>query len=159
MFDAVSAGVPASQALDFLRENAILAKAGVTELKFAVDGVTSVLNAFHIQVKDTNKVTAAFFTAQKYGKTTVEELTKKIGSSAPTARAAGLSFQELLATYAELTKQGIDTAESTTAIKATIKALIKPAEGAAEVFSDLNIQVGLRAVREQGLFNVIHKIN
>ena len=159
LFDAISAGVHVSEVYKFLRENAILAKGGVTTLGEATDGATSIMNAYGIEVENTNKITSAFFTAQKFGKTTVGELTKEIGVVAPIAKTAGVSFQELLSTYAELTKQGIKTTDATTAIKATILALIKPSEQAKKTFADLNIEVGLNAIRNQGLFTVLQKVS
>jgi len=159
LFDAISAGIPAGNAIDFLRENAILAIGGVTDLGSSVDGTTTVINAFKRNVSETAQITAAFFSAQKFGKTTVDELNKEIGNSAPIANSAGVSYQELLSTYAELTKQGIKTTDATTAIKAIITAVAKPTTEARMKFKELGISVGLTAVREQGLFNILQKVS
>ncbi len=158
LFDTISAGVPAADAIEFLRKASVLAIGGVTSLGTAVDGVTTIVNSYGLSMKDVSKVTAAFFSAQKFGKVTVEELNQEVGSSAPIAHAAGVSFQELLSIYAELTKEGIKATEATTAIKGIINAVIKPTQESEKVFKSLGIQVGLTAVRQQGLYNILVKV-
>lgn len=159
LFDAVSAGVPAGEAIAFMNENAKLAVAGVTDLGVAVDGTTSILNAYQLATSETEKVTAAFFSAQKYGKITVAQLSEEVGSVAPIAKQADVSYQELLTTYAVLTSQGIHAAEATTAIKASILAVINPSEQAKKTFESLGIETGLNAVRQQGLFTILKKVS
>ena len=138
LFDAISAGIPAADAIDFLNETTRLAIGGVTDLGTAVDGTTSILNAYGLQMSETEKVTSAFFSAQKFGKTTVAELSQEVGRVAPIAKQARVSYQELLSTFAILTKQGIQTTEATTAIKAAITALIKPAAQVIDKVDELN---------------------
>ena len=159
LFDTISAGVPAGEAIEFLRKASELAIGGVTDLSVAVDGVTSVVNAYGLGAGDVSKVTAAFFSAQKFGKTTVAELSDEIGKVAPIAKTAGVSYQELLSTFAELTKQGIKTTEASTAIKAAITALINPSVDAKKKFDELGISSGISAVRQEGLFNILKQIS
>ncbi|HCC71264.1 MAG TPA: hypothetical protein DEQ09_08960, partial [Bacteroidales bacterium] len=68
LFDSISAGIKAGDSIKFMNEAAKLAKGGVTSLSIAVDGMTSIMNAYGLSAKDAEKVSAAFFTAQKYGK-------------------------------------------------------------------------------------------
>ena len=159
LFDAVSAGVAARDSLKFLDEAALLATAGVSDMESVVDGMTTVMNVWDEGMGDMSKVSAAFFSAQKKGKFYVADLASEIGKSASIAKVAGLSYQELMATYAELTKRGLPLELSTTAIKAAILAVTKPSKEAKEVFEKLEIQTGLNAVTNQGLFNILRKIN
>ena len=71
LFDVVSAGVPASESVEFLGDAAKLATAGVTETSVAVDGLTSVMNAYQIEFGKANEVSDKFFAAQQKGKTTM----------------------------------------------------------------------------------------
>lgn len=159
LFDAVSAGVKASESQEFMAVASKLAIGGVTTLSAAVDGLTTILNAYSLETSEAEKVASAFFSAQKFGKTTVDELTKSIGQAAPIAKQAGLSYQELLSTYAELTKQGINTELSTTAIKATLIAILKPSDRAKKKFNELGIATGATALKEQGLFAILQKVS
>lgn len=158
LFDIVSAGIPAGESIDFMREAANLALGGATDLTTAVDGMTSVMNAFGLETDEANQVSAAFFSAQKFGKTTVAELSSSIGQIAPIAKQAGLSYQELLTSMSLLTKQGIATDQATTALKATITAITKPSVESAAAFERLGIDVGASALQGDGLRSILGKI-
>jgi TP901 family phage tail tape measure protein len=159
MFDAISAGVPAGEAIGFLHKNAKLAIGGVTDLGTAVDGTTTILNAFGRDVSELDEITNAFFTSQKYGKTTVEDLAKEIGKVAPVANLAGLTYQETLSAIAAITLGGIKTAEASTYLKGALQAVIKPTKEAEEVLRAYGIPVGIAEVRSAGLGNVLTKLN
>jgi len=120
LFDAVSAGIPAGQAMEFLSTATELAIGGATETSIAVDGLTTVINAFSLDASQATDVSDAFFTAMKFGKTTVAELASSIGPLAPTARAAGLSFDEMLGGVSALTKAGFNTANAVTAMQGAL---------------------------------------
>jgi len=158
LFDSVSAGVPAAQSIEFMEVASQLALGGVTDLSTAVDGMTTVINAFQLETTEANKIANAFFTAQKFGKTTVEELANSIGTVAPHAQRAGMSYQELLAAMAELTKQGIKTDLAATALKSTITAIEKPSQKAKDTFDKLGISYGTGAIKSEGLMNILTQI-
>ena len=92
LFDTISAGVGAGDAIKFMDVAGKLAIGGVTNISTAVDGLTSVMNAYGIENFDATKAANTFFTAQKFGKTTVEALANSIGQIAPIANSAGMSF-------------------------------------------------------------------
>jgi len=158
LFDTISAGVDAADSIEFLDEAAKLAIGGVTDLSTAVDGMTSILNAYGLAATEANKISSAFFTAQKFGKTTVGELASTIGQIAPIAKTAGISFQELLSAMALLTKQGIQTDMAATALRATITALISPDKMAADAFEKLSIKTGITAIRQEGLAKTLLQV-
>lgn len=158
LFDSVSAGVAAGEATDFLKKAAVLAQGGVTQLGVAVDGMTSIINAYGLDQERATDVANAFFTSQKFGKTTVEELSNSIGKVAPIAASAGISFEELLASVSQLTLAGISTDEAITAMKGTITALIKPADEAEKYLRALEIPMGKAAFEGGKLGDTMHKI-
>jgi hypothetical protein len=49
LFDTISAGIPAGQAIEFLNASSKLAVGGVTDLRIATDGMTSVFNVYKEQ--------------------------------------------------------------------------------------------------------------
>lgn len=155
LFDAVSAGIPAAEVIEFLNKNAILATGGVTDLKTAVDGTTSIMNAYSLATSETERVTSAFFTAQKFGKTTVAELAANIGKVAPIAKQAEISFETLLGATAQLTLGGLRTEEATTALQAAISSIIKPSKEAEKVLREFNIPVGASELRSRGLSDAL----
>ena len=64
-------------------------------------------------------------TTQNLGKTTVDELASSMGTVIPVANASNFSIEELSASYAQLTKNGVATAESGTYLKAMLSELSK----------------------------------
>ena len=133
LFDVVSAGVAVGESLTFLETASKLAVAGVTDTKTAVDGLTSVMNAYSLEAEDAGAISDKFFAAQKAGKTTIAELSSSIGQVAPIANATGVSIDGLLGAMSALTLQGISTAQSATQIRAALNAVIKPTEEAKKV--------------------------
>lgn len=159
LFDAISAGIPATKSVEFLHEASILAVGGVTDLRTAVDGLTSILNTYSLSTEYAAEVSDAFYVAQKYGKTTVEKLVNQIGRVAPIAKIAGVSFQEMLGALASLTKGGLNTEESVTILRQVIAALIKPAHQASLVLKDASVPTGILAVRTKGLVFALEQLN
>ncbi len=159
LFDTVSAGINAANALDVLDAAGILATAGATNLKIATDGLTTVINAFGIEATEGENVASAFFSAQKYGKTTVEELATSVGKIAPVMKNAGVSYQETLSMMAELTKNGINTAEATTYLKSAFSSLIKPSIDAEKVLRKYGVPVGAVEIESAGLAKTLNALN
>ena len=141
LFDTISAGVDAGKSIKFLRTASKLAIGGVTDVSVAVDGLTSVMNAFGKKTFDAMEASQTFFTAQKFGKTTVAELAANIGKVAPIAAAAGANFKQVAAAMSTLTLSGLKTDEATTGLKAIFTAVIKPASDAAKVFKKYRIEL------------------
>jgi len=127
LYQALSAGVPKDNAIDFLSVASMAAQAGVTDVKTAVDGISSVINAFGMDASQAEEVADSLFTTVRGGKTTFAELAANIGKVAPLASAAGVSMDQMNALLVQMTKRGLSTEEATTALKGTLTALIKPA--------------------------------
>lgn len=122
-YEAHSAGIGAGEGIEFVTTSAKAAKAGLTETKVAVDGLTTVLNAFHLETEKTGKVADVMFQTVNLGKTTFPELASSLSNVASIAAASGVEFEEVAGAIATLTKQGVPTAEATTQIRAAIVGL------------------------------------
>lgn len=158
LYQVISAGIDAADALDVLRVAARAAVAGVTDTYTAVDGLTTVLNAFGVAAKDAGSIADQMFTTVRLGKTTFGELAAQIGTVAPAAAAAGLSTEELFASIATLTQGGINTAEATTYLRQTIMSIVQPSQQAAKAAQELGIQFGAEALQSKGLFGVLEDV-
>jgi TP901 family phage tail tape measure protein len=151
LYQVISAGVDASQAMDFLQLAMKSAQAGATDLFTAVDGLTTVLNAWGLQMKDLEAVSDAIFVAVREGKTTFQELAQSIGIVAPTASQAGVSLEEVLSAVAALTKQGIDTQRAMTSLNYAIQSIIAPSEKAKKTAQNLGIEFNATQLKAMGL--------
>lgn len=158
-YQIISAGATsAAQAQETLTAANRLAVGGVTDVATAADGLTSVLNAYGSRVQSAADVSDILFVGVRAGKTTVEELSNSLGKVAPIAAAAGVEFDQLVASVAALTKGGISTREAVTGVRGILAAVVKPSQEAEEAAKRLGIQfnaAGLEALGFQGFLNQV----
>ncbi len=122
LYDLLSASVDPARALDVLRVATKAAKGGMTDTAVAVDGLTSVLNAFGMSAGQAGHVADVMFQTVKRGKLTFPDLAANIGKVAPMARAAGMSMEDMMAAIATMTRQGLSAEEATTRLVNILKA-------------------------------------
>lgn len=151
LYSAISAGVPKSNALEFMRVASKAAIGGVTDVATTVDGLSSTINAFELDASDAKAVADSMFTAVKGGKTTFEELSNSLFNVAPAAAAAGVSFQEINAGIAALTAGGTPTKVASTQIRAALTGLQKPSADLDKIFQSLGYENAQLAVESKGL--------
>lgn len=85
VYQAISAGVDAGHAVGFVKDMAIAAKAGFTDTTTAVNGVTTVLNAYGKSAEEATAVTDQMLLAQNFGKTSFGEMAQSMGNVIPIA--------------------------------------------------------------------------
>lgn len=138
LYQAISAGVPQSNVFEFLEVAQKSAKGGVTDLATAVDGISSVVNAYGADVIDASKASDLMFTAVKNGKTNFEQLSSSIYNVTPVASAMGVSFEDVTAGLASITAQGVPTTVATTQMRAMFAELGKDTTGISKIFKELS---------------------
>lgn len=149
-YDLVSAGVPANEAISVLRDSAEFATGALGTTAEAVDLVTSSLNAYGLEAKDSTRVTDIFAQAVADGKVTAAQLGASIAQIAPIAAQSGVSLEEVSAGFALLTAKGVPAAQAATQMRAAISALLTPNKQ----LNDLQAQTGInfaKLAREKGL--------
>lgn len=139
-YQAISASVDASKAVDFMRISALGAKAGFTDMTTATDALTTIINAYGMKTERASDMMDRLIVTQNLGKTTVDEIGKSIGQVIPTAASAGMSIDELLASVASLTASGTQTSAAMTGMKAALSNIIKPTADAAKVAQSLGLE-------------------
>ena len=125
VYEAISSGQSAGDAINFVSNATKLATAGFTSSSTAVDVLTSALNAYGLKASDISNVNDTLIKTQNLGKITIDELGKSIGQVIPTAATFGVSLQQLGAGYAELTARGVKPAEATTQLNSMFNQLGK----------------------------------
>ena len=125
LYQSLSASVDQGNAVKFTTDAAKLARGGFTDLTKAVDVLTTIQNAYGMSTKQTSRIADKLVTTQNLGKVTVDELGQVMARSIPTARAYNVNLDTLLATYAVMTKNGNQAADSTTLLNATFNELGK----------------------------------
>lgn len=157
-YQAISAGRTVAQAPAFLEAAFKAAAAGASTADEAVDALTTVMNAFKSQAIDVNTASDVLFATIKAGKTTMSELAASLGQVAPVAASAGVQFKDIAAAMAAVTASGLNTAETATALKATIVGILKPSQSAAKALKSIGVSSDTLADSSLGLEDAIRKV-
>ena len=134
LYQTISAGVEAGDAFEFLGVAQKAAEGGVTDLTTAVDGITSVVNAYGTEVITATEASDLMFTAVRLGKTTFGEMAAQLSDVVPTATAVGVQFGDLTAAIATMTSQGTKTQKATTFLNQALTELSKSGQKGFESF-------------------------
>lgn len=150
LYQALSAGVPANNAIDFMRVSSKAAIAGVTDTKTVVDGLTTVINSFGLKTTDAQQVADMMFQTVKDGKTEFADLSGALYNVAPSAAAAGVKFSEVSAALSQLTSRGVPTSVATTQIRAGIDTIVKGSPALEKTFKKAGFASGSAALKQIG---------
>ena len=146
-YNALSAGVEENNLIEFMRTASKVAVADGTEVSTAIDGMTTVLNAFKLESSQAGAVADAMFKTVARGKTNFDDLAKNIAQVAPVAAASNVEFKQVLASMATMTKQGMKTAVSATYLRGAIIGMNKAlGDGWSETMS---LQDGMQLLWEK----------
>lgn len=157
-YQAISAGVEAGKSVEFLSVATKTAKAGFTDTTTAIDGLTTVINAYGLATEDAIKISDQMMIAQNFGKTTINEMSKSLGNVIPIAASLDIKTEELFASIAVLTKNGIGTSEAITGLKAAFSNIVKPSKEAADAAASLGIEFNASGLKAKGLQGFIGEI-
>ena len=151
-YQTISSGITnTSEALRFLEVSANAARAGLTTVEIAVDGLSSTINAFGFQAAEADDVADKFFKTVELGKLRFADLARGIGLVAPIAVELGVSLEELLAAGAALTSGGNTLRQSFTAVRGILNAVLRPAEKATNIAREMGLEFSVSALRTKGL--------
>jgi len=150
LYEAISAGVPKDNAVDFLAVASKAAIAGVTDTKVAVDGLTSIINAYGLKTSDAKEISDAMFQAVNIGKFQFQDLASAIAIATPLASSLGIGFKEVLAAGATLTSQGFSISEALTSVRSAMTAIISPNKAMQAVLDQTGYSTGEALLKAKG---------
>lgn len=151
LYDIISSGVPAGQAIEYLNTAAQAAVGGVTSVAVAVDGLTSATNAWVAQGLTVTEASDQMFQAVNKGKMTFEQLAGSIGTVSAMAAGLNVPLADVLAIVAQLTLNGMSTAEAMTAVRSALTNIVKPTGQLQQQFPDLARQFTRARLEGEGL--------
>lgn len=152
LYQAISAGAAAGEEANELLTVALKTSiGGVTDVATAVNGLTTVLNAWNKDTSEAEAVADVLFTTMRNGKTTIGELSQFLFVAAPTAAALGISFEELSAAITAMTLQGTPTRVAFTGIRQAMASILRPSKELEDAFFGVAGQSAQTVLRTQGL--------
>jgi len=148
LYETISAGITdTGEAIKFLGVASKLAVAGVSDTKTTVDALTTVINAYGLSASDVTKVSDVMFKTVEAGKTKINLLAGSIGNVASSAALSGVTFEELSAAIAIMTKATGQTDETMTALNRLFLSITNATPQVIKNAADLGIEWTASALR------------
>ena len=135
----------------FMESNSKLATAGFTDMDTAVSTTAKILNAYRMEVGETDRIHTILMQTQNKGITTVGELGQNLAKVTPTAAAFGVAFEDVGASLATMTAQGIKTEVATTYLSGLISELGKQGTTASVALLEVAEANGMTATSMQDM--------
>lgn len=143
-YEAVSAGALAgAESTELLGDAATLAIAGVSDLSTSVGVLTSIVNAYGLELNQASEISDILFKTVEKGVTTIPELATAMGDIIPFAAALGFEIEDVFAAVATLTKAAGkgSTSKIGTQLKALFKDLVNEASPAAVKLEQFGVSI------------------
>jgi len=157
MFFITSAGARGKTAMEILKASAQAAKIGLGETKNVAFAAVSAVNAYGAANLDASEAVAILVKTVREGNLEASTLAPTLGRVLPIASELGVSFNQVGAAYAAMTRLGVNAEESATMLRSVMATLLKPTKGARDQLEAFGLSAsGLRTqLREKGLLDVL----
>jgi TP901 family phage tail tape measure protein len=149
--------VDGADAARLMGEASRFAVTAVTDVNTAILAGSGALNAYGESADQAEDLFAKMFKTIELGRVRASELTS-IGDVAILGKQAGLSLEEVFASLATLTVQGIKANKAMTQLRGIFVKLIKPTEEGARFFEKLGFESGSAAVKTLGFGKVLQEL-
>ena len=160
LFFITSAGLRGADATTVLEASLKGAAAGLGDTKTIADLATSAVNAYGAAQLDGAQAVDVLTEAVREGKLEPAELAGAMGQVLPLASALGVSFNEVGASMAAMSRTGTDASTASTQLRQILASLTKPTAEAETALAGMGLSAeGLRAqIKEEGLLSVLETL-
>jgi len=157
LYFVASAGIDGATAMQVLEQSLKASAIGMGDTAIIADTVSSALNAYGIENLSAAQATDLMVAAVREGKMEADALAGALPRVLPIASAMGVSFEEVGASFAAMSRNGTDASEAATQIRGILSSLLNPAKQAEEQLNALGLSgAGLRKeIREKGLLSAL----
>ncbi len=132
LFAVSSAGLRGAEAMDTLESAAQASAIGLGNTRSIALALVSSINAYGSSVLNASQASDILVKAVREGNFAAEELAGSLGKILPAAVSAGVSFAEVGATVASLTRIGLSASEAITGLQGILAALNRETSTGAE---------------------------
>jgi TP901 family phage tail tape measure protein len=149
--------VEAGEALNFTSKAAKLATITASETKDAVNALSSVMNAYGKSAEETTHVASTLFKTVELGRLRLNEIANVLGRVTPLTAELGISWEEVAASIATMTRQGVRADTALTQLRAIVTKLLRPSEELSDLFRKWGVEDGKQAIEAFGGLNGVLK--
>lgn len=139
-YQSLSSGVGKEDLIGFLETASKTAIAGQATVEQSVGTITSIINAYKMEMSEAGKIADWLLTVQNEGVTTVRELGDQLGDVTSISASLGVSLTDVGGAIAQMTVNGNNTAKTITMLKSMLSELSKEGQVAADNFLKLSGQ-------------------
>ena len=160
LFFITSAGLRGSAAMDVLNMSLKAAAVGLGETKTIADLSTSAMNAYGTENLSASGATDILTAAVREGKLEASALAGAMGGVIPLASNMGVSFDQVGAAMAAMSKTGTDAATGATQLTAILASLKKPTSEAEAAMASMGMSTESvqKSLSEQGLLSTLEML-
>lgn len=160
LYFITSAGIKGAAAMEVLEMSAKASAVGLGETKVVADLVTSAMNAYGAENLSAAKATDILVAAVREGKAEAPALAASMGQVLPIASEMQVSFDQVAAAIASMTRTGTNAETAAMQLKNVMVALVKPSTQANDALQEMGLSAaGLRQqIREEGLLAALMNI-
>ena len=157
MFFITSAGNRGAQATELLEMSARAAAAGLGETKNIAHLASSAIAAYGKENLNAAQAMDVLVGAVREGKAEASELAQSMGMVLPIASEMGVSFDQVGAAVAAMTRTGTDAGTASMQLRQILASLIKPTNQAEQAMAEMGTSSAelRKQLREEGLVTVL----
>lgn len=157
LYFIASSGYAGAKGLTILNAAAKASAAGLGQTKIVADALTSAMNAYQEPVERAGHYTDILIQIVKEGKGEPEAFAGALGRVLPIASALGVSFEQVGASMATMTRIGLSADEAATALRGVLNSLLNPSRQATETLHSLGLSTDevRNSIRDKGLLTTL----
>lgn len=160
LYFVASAGFTGSEAFKVMEASAKASAAGLGQVQEVAFTVAATLQAYQLSADHAERATDVLLTAVAEGTAEADSFAGAIGRVLPLASQAGVTFEEVAASMATMTRIGLNADEAATALRSTLGSLLAPSKETQQMLHQLGLSADeLReSIREKGLAATLQQL-
>ena len=152
-YQSLSSGVAKKDLNGFLETASKTAVAGQATVEESVGVITSIINAYKMEMSEATNVADWLLSVQNKGVTTVKELGSQLGDVTSISSSLGITLNDLGGAIAQITQNGNNTAKTITMLKTMFSELSKEGQTASDNFKKISGQSFTEFIQNGGTLN------
>lgn len=152
-YQSLSSGVAKKDLNSFLETASKTAVAGQATVEESVGVITSIINAYKMEMSEATNVADWLLSVQNKGVTTVKELGSQLGDVTSISSSLGITLNDLGGAIAQITQNGSNTAKTITMLKTMFSELSKEGQTASDNFKKISGQSFTEFIQNGGTLN------
>ncbi len=147
-----------AETANFMSKALRFAAVTVSTTADSVNLLSSVMNAYKLNITDVDKISAQLFRTIDLGRVRAQDIANELGRVTPVAASLGITFEELSAALAVITIQGVTPSETLTSLFGVMNKLLKPTGEMKDFLQEIGFASGEAAIAALGFEGVLKKV-